>query len=85
VYYINERRRGKSLLSIFFLYLPSSSLIKRNWLQLGCKETKKESFFSLVPAYCARIFQDLINFEAWDFPNVVRDLMLEQGIKVLML
>ncbi|KAG5314454.1 CP089 protein, partial [Pseudoatta argentina] len=48
---------------------------------LGCEEIidKTALLSSLVSTYCTRIFQDLINLEAWNFPNVTRDLMLEQG------
>ncbi|XP_012063458.1 PREDICTED: UPF0764 protein C16orf89 homolog [Atta cephalotes] len=49
---------------------------------LGCKEVidKTASLSSLVSTYCTRIFQNLINLEAWNFPNVTRDLMLEQVV-----
>lgn len=53
--------------------------IKRNLLQLGCEEVKTASLFSLIPAYCTRILQDLVNLGAWNFPNVARDLMMEQS------
>ncbi|KAL0104708.1 hypothetical protein PUN28_016380 [Cardiocondyla obscurior] len=45
---------------------------------LGCKEATSSPLFSLIPAYCGKIFQDLINLETWNFPDVARDLMLEQ-------
>ncbi|XP_071554377.1 UPF0764 protein C16orf89 homolog [Temnothorax nylanderi] len=45
---------------------------------MGCGEVKTASLFSLVPAYCARILQDLVNLEAWNFPNIAQDLMMEQ-------
>ncbi|KYN07657.1 UPF0764 protein C16orf89 like protein [Cyphomyrmex costatus] len=49
---------------------------------LGCEEVinKTTSLSSLVSAYCARIFEDFINLESWSFPNITRDLMLEQVV-----
>ncbi|KAL6427902.1 hypothetical protein ACFW04_008377 [Cataglyphis niger] len=46
--------------------------------KFGCRETRSLPFSYLVPAFCARIFQDLVNLEAWNFPDVGRDLMIEQ-------
>ncbi|XP_012543542.2 uncharacterized protein LOC105840994 isoform X2 [Monomorium pharaonis] len=45
---------------------------------MGCKETNASSLSSLVSAYCARIYQDLVKLEAWNFPRIARDLMMEQ-------
>ncbi|XP_011638261.1 uncharacterized protein LOC105427956 [Pogonomyrmex barbatus] len=46
---------------------------------LRCKEVETLSLSSLIPTYCARIFQDFINLEKWDFPNIGKDLMMEQN------
>lgn len=47
---------------------------------LGCEKANTISLSSLIPVYCARIFKEFINIEAWNFPNVARDLMLEQVV-----
>lgn len=46
--------------------------------RFGCRETASLPFSYLVPAFCARIFQDLVNLEEWNFPNIGKDLMMEQ-------
>ncbi|XP_072743606.1 UPF0764 protein C16orf89 homolog [Anoplolepis gracilipes] len=46
--------------------------------RFGCRETVLLPLSYLLPAFCARIFQDLVNLEAWNFPDRGRDLMIEQ-------
>ncbi|CAL1686183.1 unnamed protein product [Lasius platythorax] len=46
--------------------------------RFGCRETASLPFSYLVPAFCARIFQNLVNLEAWNFPSTGKDLMIEQ-------
>lgn len=78
--YVRKRKKGRLFLGIFtFVHVYISLIRKKNRLQLGCEEVKTASFLPLVPAYCARILQDLVNLEAWSFPNVARDLMMEQS------
>ncbi|EFN61804.1 Uncharacterized protein UNQ904/PRO1925-like protein [Camponotus floridanus] len=55
-------------------------LIIQTAQRFGCQETASLPFSYLIPAFCARIFQDLVNLEAWNFPNVSQDLMIEQII-----
>ncbi|EZA51505.1 hypothetical protein X777_09849, partial [Ooceraea biroi] len=42
------------------------------------RETNAALFSYLIPTYCARILQDLVNLEAWNFPNPSQDLMTQQ-------
>lgn len=60
-------------------YFCLSLINKKNLLQLGCEQVKTESLLSLVPVYCTKILQELVNLEAWNFPGVGQDLMMEQS------
>lgn len=46
---------------------------------MGCKENRMVPFLKLLPIYCSRILQNMIDIEAIGFPYNARDLLMEQG------
>nr|XP_050852825.1 uncharacterized protein LOC127065040 isoform X2 [Vespula vulgaris] len=55
-------------------------LIIQTLRAMGCKENRMIPFLKLLPTYCSRILQDMIDIEAIGFPYNARDLLMEQVV-----
>ncbi|KAK2583637.1 hypothetical protein KPH14_009574 [Odynerus spinipes] len=47
---------------------------------MGCKGSRMLPFSKLLPFYCSRILQDMIDIESLGFPYNARDLLMEEVI-----